>query len=86
MASFMEYPSLHGPEVTVIKENQIQRRNRLDQEILTLLYKRMVLQKQLEDVEKQILSKDGAINENEALRRDINTEEAMKAGSTEDKK
>jgi hypothetical protein len=37
----------------------------------------MVLQKQLEDTEKQILMKEGAVNENEALRRDVSTEEAM---------
>ena len=37
----------------------------------------MVLQKQLEDTEKQILMQEGAVNENEALRRDIGTEEAL---------
>ena len=61
----------------MIKENQIQRRERLDKELLQLLVKRMVLQKQLEDVEKQILMQEGAVNENEALRRDIGTEEAL---------
>ena len=61
----------------MIKENQIQRRERLDKELLQLLVKHMVLQKQLEDVEKQILMQEGAVNENEALRRDISTEEAL---------
>jgi len=61
----------------LIKENQIQRRERLDKELLQLLVKHMVLQKQLEDVEKQILMQEGAVAENEALRRDIGTEEAL---------
>ena len=61
----------------MIKENQIQRRERLDKELLQLLVKRMVLQKQLEETEKQILMQEGAITENEALRRDISTEEAL---------
>jgi AmiR/NasT family two-component response regulator len=62
---------------TLIKENQIQRRERLDKEMLQLLFKRLALQKQLEEVEKQILMQEGAISENEALRRDIGTEEAL---------
>ena len=61
----------------MIKENQIQRREHLDKEILGLCYQRMVLQRQLEDIEKQIRMKEGAVNENEALRRDIDTEEAI---------
>ena len=61
----------------MIKENQIQRRDRLDKELLQLLVKHMVLQKQLEDTEKQILMQEGAVAENEALRRDIGTEEAL---------
>ena len=61
----------------MIKENQIQRRDSLDMEMLKLCYQRMVLQRQLEDIEKQIRMKEGAIAENEALRRDIGTEEAL---------
>ena len=61
----------------MIKENQIQRRERLDKEMLGLCYKRMTLQKELEEIEKQILMIEGAVAENEALRRDIGTEEAL---------
>ena len=68
----------------MIKKNQIQRRARLEQELGQLCYKRMALQKQLEDVDKQILLKDGAMNENEALRRDISTDEAIKEGQKEE--
>lgn len=46
-------------------------------EMLKLCYQRMALQRQLENVEKQILQKEGAISENEALRKDISTDEAI---------
>jgi hypothetical protein len=69
----------------LIKENQIQRRNALDSEMLRLCYQRMVLQRQLEEIEKQIRMKEGAVAENEAFRKDISTDEAIQKAKEPEK-
>ena len=46
-----------------------------------MLYKRMVLERQLEELDKNIRMLEGAVQENENLRKDIDTETAIQARS-----
>jgi hypothetical protein len=61
----------------MLAQENMNRRARLDAQFRELCYRRVILQRELEALEKQILKYEGAITENEATRRDINTEAAI---------
>lgn len=65
----------------MLKDNLDNRRGQLDKEMMILCYKRFKLSRELEDLDERILQIEGAVNENEAVQRDISTEEAITAAT-----
>jgi hypothetical protein len=63
----------------MLKDSTGNRRAQLDKEMMILCYKRFKLCRELEDIDENILRMEGAMNENEAVQRDISTEEAITA-------
>jgi prefoldin subunit 5 len=61
----------------VIKENQQSRREHFNFEVGSLAYQRIKLQKQIEEIDRKITQLEGAITENDNLRRDLGSEEAI---------
>jgi prefoldin subunit 5 len=58
------------------------RRTRLEAGLKDLCYRRIILQRELEALDQQILKFEGSIAENEATRRDITTEAAIVKAAT----
>lgn len=63
----------------MISKNQEARRDVINTTLLNLLYRKLMIQRELEDIDKRIMQIEGAMNENEALRRDVNTQAALDA-------
>lgn len=51
-----------------------------------LVYRRLLLTREIENLDKNIATIEGAINENETTRRDLNTEEQIKKAKEENEK
>jgi prefoldin subunit 5 len=62
----------------VVQEENELRRGRLNTTLKDLVYRRLQLTREIEDLDRNIVAIEGALNENEATRRDISTEEAIK--------
>jgi hypothetical protein len=61
----------------VIAENRQSRRTVIDGELRDLLYRRLLLERERDAIDKRIGYLEGALNENEATRRDADTEAAI---------
>lgn len=62
----------------VVQEENELRRGRLNTTLKDLVYRRLQLTREIEDLDRNIAAIEGALNENEATRRDISTEETIK--------
>jgi|WetSurMetagenome_2_1015567.scaffolds.fasta_scaffold1379827_2 hypothetical protein len=67
----------------MITENRYARRATIDAELRDLLYRRLLLEREREALEKRINYLEGALNENEAIRRDIDTDAAIQAAQVD---
>ncbi len=66
----------------MLKEQNAERHTQLEAELSRLCYRRLLLKRELEAIDKNILQLEGAIRENEATLRDLKTEEAIEAAKT----
>jgi len=69
----------------MLEQENTKRRVRLDAQLREACYRRVLLQRDLEGLDKQILILEGAITENESSRRDITTEAAIVKAATPSK-
>jgi hypothetical protein len=67
-----------------VQENT-NRRARIDNDLKELCYRRVLLERELEGLDEQIRYLEGALLENEATRRDLNTEAAIVKAATPSK-
>ena len=63
----------------MLKEQNAGRHAQLERELSQLSYKRVLLCRQLEEVDKRMTQFESALAENEATKRDIETDEAIRA-------
>jgi len=69
----------------MLEQENTNRRMRLEMGLKDLCYRRVLLQRELEVLDQQILKFEGSLAENEATRRDINTEAAIVKAATPSK-
>lgn len=67
----------------MLKEQNAQRHMRLEQELANFCYRRLMLMRELETLDKNILGIEGAIRENEATLRDLQTQETIDKAKAE---
>lgn len=67
----------------MLKEQNAGRHATLEKELSQLSYKRVLLCRQLEAADKQIGQLEAALAENEATKRDIETDEAIRVAKAE---
>lgn len=60
--------------MTVTKDNQEQRANIYVTELKNILYRRYKISQEIEQLDKRIAVLEGALQENESVRRDLNAE------------
>ncbi len=70
----------------VVQEENELRRGRMNAALKDLVYRRLLLTREIENLDKNIATIEGAINENETTRRDLNTEEQIKKAKEENEK
>ena len=68
----------------MIQEENEARRGRLNTALRELLYRRLQITRELDELDKNITAVEAAINENESTRRDIGTEVALKQSQKEE--
>jgi len=61
----------------MLKEQNAERHRRIEQELSQLCYRRLLLTRELETVDKRIPILEGAMSENEAAGKDVETQEAI---------
>lgn len=66
----------------MLKEQNVARHSQLEQELSRFCYRRLMLSRELETIDKGILGIEGALRENEATQRDVKIEEAIEAAKT----
>ncbi len=67
----------------MLLENLATRRQRLEAALADFRYRRFLAQEELEAIDRQIAQIEGALNENEAARRDTETEAAINQAKAE---
>lgn len=67
----------------MISENQKARQATLEYELRSLLYRRLLLEREKEIIDQRIGQIEGALNENEAAGRDIGTQAAIDQAKAE---
>lgn len=70
----------------MISENRETRQNALQNGLRNLLYRRYQIEFEMKEIDKNILTIEGALNENETVRRDINTQAAIDQAKAQDPK
>jgi hypothetical protein len=68
----------------MLKEQNAGRHAQLEREVLQLSYKRVLLCRQLDEIDKRMAQFESALAENEAAKRDIQTDEAIRAAQSEE--
>lgn len=63
----------------MLKDQNAERHTRLQRELGQLCYRRLMLTRELEGIDKTIVQLEGAVAESQATRRDIQTDEAIQA-------